>query len=399
VIVQDSVGASLAAIDRNDREIQAWVLVDRGASRAEGVEDTAPLSGVPFGVKDIFDVAGMATSCGLPLERRRAMVDAWCVASLRAAGAIPLGKTHTTTFAFIDPAPTHNPLDVTRTPGGSSAGSAAAVAAGHVPFALGSQTVGSTLRPAAYCGIVGYKPTYGLIPTAGVSPLAPSLDHVGIIGRDVATTERVARSLIPGFGTREPHALKFAYAPRTLAHRFDPITLAVIDEAVTRLREAGLDIATIELPALVEASLAVTQTILGFEAYHALRPMLARELPPEIYGLLMRGSAVTFTAYREALAWRESTRPEIEAALAPYDGVMMPVANIAPPRATTGDGAPLGPWTFWGTPAASVTVGAHDGLPISVQIVGACNTDVKVLTAAAAVENNVAAWTIAESKT
>ncbi len=398
MIVQDSVSVSLAAIDRTDREIQAWVLVDRGASRSDGVESTAPLADVPFGVKDIFDVAGLATSCGLPMERRRAAVDAWCVAALRAAGAIPLGKTHTTAFAFIDPAPTHNPLDLTRTPGGSSAGSAAAVAAGHVPFALGSQTIGSTLRPAAYCGIVGYKPTYGLIPTAGVSPLAPSLDHVGIIARDIAMTERVARTLIPGFGSRERHALKLAYAPRTLAKRFDPMTLDVIDEAVTRLREAGLDITTIELPDEVEASLPITQTILGFEAYHALRPMLARELPPEIYNLLMRGSAVTFADYREALAWRERTRPSIEAALAHYDGVMMPVANVAPRRATTGDGAPLGPWTFWGTPAASVRVGMHDGLPISVQIVGARNTDASVLTAAAAVENNVAAWIIAESK-
>lgn len=398
MIAQDSVCAALAAIDRNDREIQAWVLVDRSASRAEGVEDTAPLADVPFGVKDIFDVAGLATSCGLPLERRRAAVDAWCVAALRAAGAIPLGKTHTTTFAFIDPAPTHNPRDLTRTPGGSSAGSAAAVAAGHVPFAIGSQTVGSTLRPAAFCGIVGYKPTYGLIPMAGVSPLAPSLDHVGILARDVAMTERVARALIPGFGMRERHALKLAYAPGTLAKRFDPITLGVIDVAAMRLREAGLDIATIELPALVEESLAVTQLILGFEAYHALRPTLAKELPPEIYGLLMRGSAVTFAEYRAALDWRERTRPEIEAAFVPYDGVMMPVANVAPPRATTGDGAPLGPWTFWGMPAASVTVGTHDGLPISVQIVGARNTDANVLTAAAAVENNVAAWIFADTR-
>jgi len=289
----DTIGAALAAIDRNESELQAWVVVDRDAARMQDPGDDAPLADVPFGVKDIFDVAGLPTSYGLPPERRTAETDAWCVAALRAAGAIPIGKTHTTAFAFVDPAPTQNPLDATRTPGGSSAGSAAAVAAGHVPFALGSQTIGSTLRPAAFCGVVGFKPTFGMVPTAGASPLAPSLDHVGIIARDVAMAARVAGVLLPARGAYPQQALQLAFAPATLASRFAPETLAVLATAVKRLREAGVAIVDLTLPADVEESLPKTQTILAFEAYNALRPLLAKTLPPELHALLTRGSTVT----------------------------------------------------------------------------------------------------------
>jgi len=382
----DTIGAALAAIDRNESELQAWVVVDRDAARMQDPGDDAPLADVPFGVKDIFDVAGLPTSYGLPPERRTAETDAWCVAALRAAGAIPIGKTHTTAFAFVDPAPTQNPLDATRTPGGSSAGSAAAVAAGHVPFALGSQTIGSTLRPAAFCGVVGFKPTFGMVPTAGASPLAPSLDHVGIIARDVAMAARVAGVLLPARGAYPQQALQLAFAPATLASRFAPETLAVLATAVKRLREAGVAIVDLTLPADVEESLPKTQTILAFEAYNALRPLLAKTLPPELHALLTRGSTVTYASYREALAWRERSRSRIESVLAGYDGVMLPLADVAPPRATTGDGVPLGPWTFWGTPAISVPVGSCGGLPISVQIVGARDTDTRVLAAGALVE-------------
>src|SRR5439155_11296040 len=173
--------------------VQAWVHVDdKGAlaaarERAEEAKRSTvrgPVHGIPVAVKDIFHVAGLPTTAGArPFAHSRPGEDATSVARLRAAGAIILGKTHTTQFAYRDPAPTRNPWNLAHTPGGSSAGSAAAVAARMAPLALGSQTVGSVLRPAAYCGVVGFKPTHGLVSTAGVIPLAWSLDHVGVFTR------------------------------------------------------------------------------------------------------------------------------------------------------------------------------------------------------------------------
>src|SRR3989441_505848 len=186
------VEACLERIGALDATVQAWVHVDaKGALAAARLAEHAavrgPLHGIPVAVKDIFDVAGLPTTAGAPpFAHRRPDEDAASVALLRAAGAIVLGKTHTTQFAYRDPAPTRNPWSLAHTPGGSSSGSAAAVAARMVPLALGSQTVGSVLRPAAYCGVVGFKPTHGLVPTAGVIPLAWSLDHVGVFTREVA---------------------------------------------------------------------------------------------------------------------------------------------------------------------------------------------------------------------
>src|SRR3989475_2551724 len=186
------VEACLERIGALDATVQAWVHVDaKGALAAARLAEHAavrgPLHGIPVAVKDIFDVAGLPTTAGAPpFAHRRPDEDAASDALLRAAGAIVLGKTHTTQFAYRDPAPTRNPWNLAPTPGGSSSGSAAAVAARMVPLALGSQTVGSTLRPAAYCGIVGYKGVHGAIATDGVVPLAWSLDHVGVFARSVA---------------------------------------------------------------------------------------------------------------------------------------------------------------------------------------------------------------------
>jgi Asp-tRNA(Asn)/Glu-tRNA(Gln) amidotransferase A subunit family amidase len=190
------VEQALERIDALDEQVRAWVCVDREAALATAAEREAEtragrisgaLHGIPVGVKDIFDVAGMVTTAGAaPFAHRLATEDAAAVALLRRAGAIVLGKTVTTEFAFLDPAETRNPWNLRHTPGGSSSGSAAAVAAGMVPLAIGSQTIGSTVRPAGYCGIVGLKPAYGTIDRDGMALLAPSLDHVGIFCRSVA---------------------------------------------------------------------------------------------------------------------------------------------------------------------------------------------------------------------
>ncbi len=200
-------GAYLAAcnarIAAREASVCAWThLAPPAAARDSslGEEDwSRPLAGIPVGVKDVYDTADLPTAYGSPIfAAHRPEADAAAVRRLREAGALVLGKTATTEFAYFHPADTRNPLDLSRTPGGSSSGSAAAVADGMVPAAIGTQTAGSTIRPAAYCGVVGFKPSYGQIDTSGMKPLAPSLDTVGIFARSIADAARVAAVLSAG---------------------------------------------------------------------------------------------------------------------------------------------------------------------------------------------------------
>ena len=353
------------------------------------------VAGLRFGVKDIIDVAGMPTGLGLADRPARvAERDAFCVAVLRAAGAVPAGKTHTTALASVDPAVTRNPADAARTPGGSSAGSAAAVAAGEVPFALGTQTLGSIVRPAAYCGVVGFKPSYGRVPLAGVNPYAPSFDTIGIIARDVATATAVAAVLLPleAVGDRaaraehgaraEPAPLRLAFAGDALGDRFAAATLAALGGWVDALPGAVATVERVTLAAL-EPMLAVVDTILPFEAHASLRVHGdGGPLPPGVAALVARGATIAFAAYHAALVERERLRALVLAAIGGYDAVLLPLADEAPPRATTGDPQPQGPWTAWGCPAATLPVArSAAGLPLSIGIVAPPGADDRVLRA------------------
>ena len=243
------VEACLARMRAVDPVVQAWIHVDEGAARTQAAlrDEEArsgklrgPLHGIPVGIKDIFDVASMPTTAGArPWAHTLPTRDAPCVQWLRDKGAIVLGKTHTTQFAYRDPAPTRNPWNTEHTPGGSSSGSAAAVAARMVPLTLGSQTVGSVLRPAAYCGVVGYKPPHGVIPTQGVVPLAWSLDHVGVFGRSVDDVLLVLQSwglYTPGGAIRR--AARLAISPELLA-RAEPDVAAQVQAAARAFATAG----------------------------------------------------------------------------------------------------------------------------------------------------------------
>ncbi len=276
----DLLESCLARIAARDAEIRAWVHVDEAGARAVARERHAearagrfrgPLHGVPVGIKDIFHVAGMTTTCGAaPAFHVAATEDATAVARLRAAGAIILGKAHTTEFAYFEPGPTRNPWNTAHTPGGSSSGSAAAVAARMTPLALGTQTVGSVLRPAAYCGVVGFKGTHGLIPTEGVVPLAWSLDHVGVFARAVADVALTAGVLagrpLAGAAPRPP---RLALAPE-LVDRATPETAAEVRAAAARLARAGATIEEVKLPASFAGVHAAGREVLEVEAsaYH-----------------------------------------------------------------------------------------------------------------------------------
>jgi aspartyl-tRNA(Asn)/glutamyl-tRNA(Gln) amidotransferase subunit A len=377
------VEACLARIAELDGHLRAWVHVDETGARAQAAAREAearagtlrgPLHGVPVGVKDIFDVAGMPTTAGArPWAHTRPTADSAAVATLRAAGAIVLGKTATTEFAYRDPAPTRNPWRADRTPGGSSAGSAAAVAARMVPLALGSQTVGSVLRPAAYCGIVGYKGPHGSIPLDGVVPLAWSFDHVGIFARAVAD---VALALQPFNLHREVDVRRpprVALAPDLLA-RADVEVAAQVQSAADAFARAGAGVEEVKLPPSFADIHAAGLVMLVAEAAAYHEPRFARhagEYGPEIRGLVEAGLRRPATDYVRADRARARFRADVALLLQPFDLLLCPTAPGLPPGPeSTGDGAHCAPWSYVGFPAITLPSGvAPSRLPHAVQLV------------------------------
>jgi aspartyl-tRNA(Asn)/glutamyl-tRNA(Gln) amidotransferase subunit A len=380
------VDACLARIRALDPKLQAWIHVDEAGARTQAAlrEEEAragklrgPLHGIPVGIKDIFDVQGMPTTAGAKAwAHRRPTQDAPSVQMLRARGAIVLGKTHTTQFAFRDPAPTRNPWNVEHTPGGSSSGSAAAVAARMVPLALGSQTVGSVLRPAAYCGVVGYKPAHGSIPTEGVVPLAWSLDHVGIFARSVADL----RLTLEAYGT--PHATgiavnrtaRLALAPELVA-RAEPEVAASVQAAARAFAAAGANVDEVKLPASFAEIHEAGQMILEAEAAAYHEPHFAQhaaEYGEGIRGLVQTGLTRPAAAYVRADRARRRFREDADRAFASFDAVISPTAPALPPRGLTwtGDASLCAPWSSAGFPAITVPTGvSSSGLPLAVQLV------------------------------
>ncbi|HVA36840.1 MAG TPA: amidase [Candidatus Dormibacteraeota bacterium] len=388
-----AVESALARIDASEEHLRAWVDVDRRGARAAAsrVASGAPLRGAVVGVKDIFDVEGFPTRCGLPGAQPPAGRDADAVALLRAAGAVILGKTQTTPYAWLDPAPTRNPFDPARTPGGSSAGSAAAVAAEHCTIALGSQTAGSTLRPAAFCGIVGYKPTFGRISTTGVTPLAPSLDHVGIFARTVAEAVTAAHALDPRISAAEPQALRIALDDLTGDAAIEEPARAALGRAAHALREAGFRVTAVSLPPAVRRGGELLATLVAYESirHHRARwEALGSALPPRLRELLEVGLATSRSAYEEALAEREALRGEIAGIFTEAGVLATPCApGEAPGRETTGDARYVRPWTFYGVPAIAVPCGrGPHGLPVGVQLAAPAGEDGRLLATALRLE-------------
>ena len=412
------VEACLRRIEGLDPVVQAWVLVDRaGALEAAARLDAeaaagrvrGPLHGIPVGLKDIFHVAGLTTTAGargfadvVPRE------DAASVARLRAAGAVILGKLHTSEFASLDPAPTRNPWDETRTPGGSSAGSAAAVAARMVPLALGTQTVGSTLRPAAFCGVVGLKPTWGRISRRGIVVGAWSLDHVGIFARSVAdaalalavltgpdpTDPGVAgpppadRPAVPD-GPAAPPRLGLVRDP--LVERAEPAMRDELEGVARSLAERGAAVEPVPLPPIVAALLSAVRVVVSAEAaaYHAdLYRAHAAEYRPGIRAALETGMCISAPLYLRAQRIRRQARRELVPLLARFDALLMPpAAGPAPDRATTGDPSFNAPWSGIGVPQIGLPTHLAAGrLPLGIQLVGAPFAEPRLLAAARWVE-------------
>ena len=357
-----------------------------------------------MGIKDIYHVAGVKTTAGARgFADQLPVTDATTVSRLKSAGAIVLGKTATTEFAYLDPAETKNPWNLERTPGGSSSGSAAAVAARMAPAALGSQTVGSVLRPAAYCGVVGLKPTYGRISRAGIMPLAWSLDHAGTFTRSVADAALLLKVLagrdrndptssdlpVPDY----PALLVLDSPPRMgLVRQYfreesAPETASHLDSVVAALRAAGAAVEEVSMPGSFRAVHAATRLIAQAEAaaVHAdLFRLHARQYRPKIRAFVEAGSLVPALAYLQARRLRRRFQREMEPLLARFDALIMPVVPApAPDLSTTGDGSFCAPWSFAGLPALSLPTGiGAEGLPLAVQIVGKAFAEERLLAAA-----------------
>lgn len=396
------VDACLARIAEIEPALRAWVHVDREGvlktARALAAEARAgrlrgPLHGVPVGIKDIYHVAGMVTTAGAgAFAHERPQTDATAVARLRAAGAVILGKTATTEFAYADPTVTRNPWNLEHTPGGSSSGSAAAVAAGMIPLALGSQTVGSTLRPAAYCGVVGLKPTHGRISVAGVVPLAWSLDHVGIFARSVEDAA-LALSVLAGHDPADPcsaavptadylGALARSGQPPRLgipvklfSDKASPETSAHLEAIAAAFAKAGAVVEEVSLPPSAEAIHDAGQLVMRVEAAAFHRDRFARHRDayrPKIRGLIEEGLAIAGVEYVRAQQARRKFREEMGPVLEQHDALLMPVAPAPAPKGLTWTGDPglCAPWSFSGLPAIALPSGlAQDGLPLAIQLV------------------------------
>jgi Asp-tRNA(Asn)/Glu-tRNA(Gln) amidotransferase A subunit family amidase len=371
------------------------------AVRARG--ELGLLHGVPIGVKDIFDTAGIPTENGSALFAGRVPAhSAAAVIAVERAGAIVVGKTVTSELAFYHPGPTRNPHDPSRTPGGSSMGSAAGVAAGMIPAAIGSQTNGSIIRPAAFCGVVGSKPTYGRISRDGVMPFAPTLDHVGGFARTVESvawlTAALAGEPLEHWWTGPlPGPPRFAAVRTSDWERASEPMRERFQRAVDALASAGRAVEWPSLPEGLDDGVAVLGTIMRVEGARSL-VRYVKESPEEVSLVARRffaeGERIPEADYRRALAERDRLIAAFAAWAAPYDAVLtLPAMGEAPGPETTGDPIFCTRWTLVGAPAVTIPIGkGPSGLPLGLQLVGAPGDDTRLFGASAWAEKIVSGW-------
>lgn len=386
-----------------DPQVLAWVGREPAEPGDEPGHEPGPLAGAPLGVKDVVDLAGVPTRCGSALraDAPPATEDAAIVTAWRRAGAVPVGKTVTTEFAYFSPGPTRNPARPGHTPGGSSSGSAAAVASGQVPLAIGAQTAGSVTRPAAYCGVASLVMTPGRFPTRGVVGLSPTLDTHGVLTATVADLAHAWAALDPTEG-------RYAAPPPPLLPRrvllwhphgigeVDAGMTAGVDHVARLLADRGVDVDTLPADDLDRELVAAHRTVMAVEA--------ARERPAEVAAadrlsaplaeLLRTGAALHDEERLAALAVADRHRRDVLALLATYDLVLGPAALGPAPAGlhATGDPVLSRPWQVLGLPAVGIPgLRSADGLPLGLQVVGAPEREGRLLAAAAAIESVVLA--------
>ena len=377
---------------------------DFDKARIAAISAKGPLRGLPIGVKDIIDTVGFPTEHGSPIYRGfQTIADASVVALLKRAGGTVPGKTVTTEFAYFQPRGTKNPHDLDRSPGGSSSGSAAAIAAGLLPFALGTQTGGSIARPASYCGIAGYKPTFGLLPTGGVKPFSISLDTVGTFGATVPDAAFLAqaitgRPLVPD--QAGPVALKgwrIGLCDGYMASETHADVAQALAATAETLAAKGADIAPLVLPAIVQQAGEQHQTVQNFEAWRALASEYDHHrdaMSPVLVETLESGGRISIEDYDSARQTVKRARLALLDVFENVDAILMPSATSAAPLLSDGTtGRPVFNrlWTLMGNPTVNIP-GKTDaaGLPLGMQIIGPAAEDARTLAIAAAVEQAIA---------
>lgn len=407
------VEACLARIAARAPDVEAWVHLDPDLARREAkAADAAqragarlgPLHGVPVGIKDIIDTKDLPTENGTPIfAGRRPTVDAFVVAKLKAAGAVILGKTVTTELAFFGPGKTRNPVNREHTPGGSSSGSAAAVADFQVPLALGTQTAGSILRPASYCGCIGWKPTFGLIARTGVLAQSQPLDTIGAFARSVEDVALVT-DCIMGSDPGDPDAtplpkrplaeavaedfgrpLRFAFVRSPAWATGEPAMQAAFESFVAR--PGAVKIEEVELPGSFALGMEAQRSVQFHDIaanYGGLEASFPGVLSGKLSEVIGLGRKVTEAEYEAALAGREPLYAELGAILDRYDALLTPAAPGPAPRGLSSTGLPAfnGLWTYLHVPAISLPLSEANGLPLGVQLVGRRREDGRLLAVA-----------------
>jgi Asp-tRNA(Asn)/Glu-tRNA(Gln) amidotransferase A subunit family amidase len=381
--------------------IEAWAHLEpddvhAAADRcdAEKAANRGPLHGIGVGVKDIIATAGMPTQMGsIVYAGHQPEHDAQCVARLLRAGGYVFGKTVTTELAYFHPGKTRNPWNAKHTPGGSSSGSAAAVAAGQVAGAIGTQTNGSVIRPAAYCGVVGFKPTGGTIPAAGVHVFSETLDQVGTFARSVADVARLTAAIGDPGGVSATVASsgtvpRFAWLGGFPWTQVDRETRDALDMAAERLRERGADVVAVPFPDAWRAAAAIHRTIMMFEAATHLAGLQERErsrLSAKLNAAIDEGRTTARAEYATAMARRDAAIAAFTEWLAGFDAIITPSAPSAAPAGlgSTGDPACCTLWSLLGFPALSLPIGlTGDGLPLALQIAAVAGADDRLLSVA-----------------
>ena len=361
-----------------DLSIHAWVQVLPQRPTGNG-----ELSEIPFGVKDIIETRGLATEYGSPIYRGRVgTADAAIVREMRQRGAILMGKTQCTAFAYRTPGPTRNPRDLAHTPGGSSSGSAAAVAAGMVPVALGTQTLGSVLRPASYCGVTGFKASYGLLPMEGVLPLAASLDTLGFFTHTAADMLALWESMGHAPGQTEDFALA---APEPMPD-VEPAMVAAFQNALSRLRNAGTSIRPIDIAGMLAQLSDAANTVMFYEGsrFHEQRFNEYGSRLADLADLVREGLKIPVERYDEAKRYIAECKTKATEMFKATPVILVPAATGPAPLglASTGDARMNAPWTALGTPAISISMPIANGLPLGLQLTAEHNQDARVISTA-----------------
>lgn len=408
--VPDLAEALIAHIEANEADIGAWAWFDADFVRSQAAalekhrtegRSVGRLHGLPVGIKDIIDTKRIPTENGCVLDAGRVPnEDAFVVSRLKQEGALIMGKTVTTELAFMDPSKTRNPHNLDHSPGGSSSGSAAAVASGMVPLAIGTQTGGSVIRPASYCGVVGYKPSFGLIPRTGILSEAASLDTVGVFARsvedaallaemlmghdaaDAATAAAPVPKLLEMCLSDVPVKPEFAFVRTPAWGEADEDTQGAFEELAAHLGEQCTEV---ELPAQFGDAMTGRGTIHIAEmakAYYSYANKGFDQLGPELQKAIEAGNKVPARDYISALDWPKVLDGALDEIFGRFDAIITPAANGAAPHGLSSTGNPAfnGLWTLLGTPAITIPVlTASNGMPMGVQLVGRRGNDTRLL--------------------